>query len=141
MSTEKKELVINDITKWLILENSKSIKSFIRNFKGGVGDEEDFAELTEKIDMNRLGIPDEIQLKFDTFIDCELSPMVYDVETEFPVHMSIIENKEQNEEGAYVLDSEDELKEMLVEYFEVMFEKEKAWDAFAERELKPYILN
>lgn len=127
---------ITNFSKYLIMMDNQYIKSFIHNFKGGKGDEEDFQELMFKIDSNRLGIPVQIQDKIDYFIYEYLEPMVYDKKHIFPKHETI--GRIQN--GVRHIDTQNELQELLDEYFEVLIETENSWDIFAMEELHPYLM-
>lgn len=136
MNTKRTNFSVNETTRQLLMEDNKLIKTFFREFECGEGDEEDFAKLSQEIDMNRLGIPNELQCKIDEFIDLEIEPMVYEFETQFPFYKSL----KRNENGCIEFDTEKEFYQMLAKVFEVLIKKEKAWDKFAERELKPYIV-
>ena len=127
---------INDFTKQLLMEDNKLIKSFIHNFKGGQGDEEDFGNLIFEIDCNRLGIPAEIQAKIDKFIEANLEPMVYEADTVFAKSHSA----GRIVDGIQHLDTEEDAVKMIAGFYEVLTEIESKWDKFTEEGLKPYIV-
>ena len=131
-----KEKQVSDFAKGLILENNIKIKDFIRNFKGGQGDKEDFGNLCLAIDCNKLGIPTEIQKKIDDFIEKALAPMVYEHDTVFSEARYI----GTMIDGVQHIDSEEDAKKMCVAFIRVLLEIEKQWDDFVEEELKPYLV-
>lgn len=127
---------VSNFTKNLIMENNKLIKEFIRDFKGGEGDEDDFTKLTRALDLNKLGIPTELQNKIDSFVDTELSPMVYESDIVFEKSNSI----GTTINGIQHLSNDDEVFKMIGAFFEVLIAIEDKWDKFAEKELKPYLV-
>lgn len=130
-------ITINDFTKRCILEEHCSIRSFIINFKGGVGDEEDFGHLSDKIDDNRIGIPTEIQSKIDAFVTEYLEPMVYEDEIVFEKSRSA---GYIDENGCQHIDTEEDRIKFMAGYFEVLIETERKWMDFAMKELHPYLI-
>lgn len=134
MSKTTKE--VSNFTKNLIMEDHKLIKEFIRDFKGGEGDEDDFAKLTRALDLNKLGIPTELQNKIDSFVDAELSPMVYEPDIVFEKANSV----GTTVNGTQHLTNDDEALKIIGAFFEVLIAIEDKWDKFAEKELKPYLI-
>lgn len=127
---------ISNFSKNLLMDDHKSIKSFITNFKGGDGDEDDFSKLLKIIECNKLGIPSEIQNKIDDFINKELAPMVYEHDVVFANAHSV----GTIIDGVQHLDTDEEISNMIASFFEVLLEKEALWNSFAESELKPILL-
>lgn len=127
---------INDFTRQLLMEDNKLVKSFIRNFEGGQGDEENFENLIFEINCNKLGIPAEIQAKIDNFIDANLEPMVYESDTVFAKSRSA----GRIVDGVQRIDTEEDTVKMITGFYEVLSDVESKWDKFTEEELKPYIV-
>lgn len=128
---------INDFVKGIILEDNKLIKAFIQNFKGGVGDEEDFGELLTQLDYNRLGLPTQIQDKIDQFVKEHLQPMVDDPDVVFA---DCNEIGYTDEDGCQHLESEEDAIRLSCTFYWTLHEIEKAWDEFAMEELHPYLM-
>lgn len=127
---------INDFTKQLLMEDNKLIKSFIRNYEGGQGDEENFENLIFEINCNKLGIPTEIQAKINNFIEANLEPMVYEADTVFAKSRSA----GRIVDGVQHIDTEEDTVKMIAGFYEVLTDVESKWDKFTEEELKPYIV-
>lgn len=132
-----KNFEISNFIKERILEDSNNILNFIRNFKGGEGDEEDFAKLCECIDNNRIAIPVPVQEKIDSFVKEHLEPMVYEAETVFPI---VYEGGYIGKDGIRHIDTEEEMIQMMSEYFEVIIEIKDKWSEFSMKELHPYLI-
>lgn len=124
------------ISQQVIMEDNKYIKSFIRNFKGGQGDEEDFVTLTNNLDDNRLAIPTELQVKIDDFVERELAPMVYEPDIVFAESNSA----GTTIDGIQYIDTDEDAVKMMSGFLRILIEVEQKWDDFAELELKPYLV-
>lgn len=127
---------VNETTRQLLMEDNKLIRKFIRDFKGGKGDEEDFSNLQFEIDCNRLGIPVTLQDKIDQFITDYLKPMVYEPDTVFTESCSV----GRIVDGIRHIDTDEEVFTMLAEYFFVLHKTMETWDNFAMEELYQYIM-
>lgn len=117
---------ICDFSKKCLFEIHTNIKNTIYNFVDCEDSEKILADLRFEIDCRKIALPTDLYKKIDTFITDELEPIVYDSETVFA--------------EAYSIDTKEDSSKMFACFFTVLFEKEKKWDAFAEKELKPYLI-
>lgn len=120
-----------------ILEDNKSIKSFIRNFKGGKGDEEDYGNLMQTINGNKLALPVQIQDKIEVFINENLEPMVFEHDSVFAESRSV---GYLDDDGVQHVDDEKDVIHMLAAFYSKLFEIEEKWDSFAMEELHQYFM-
>lgn len=132
-----KDFKINDFTKGCLLEDNKAIKSFIKNFKGGEGDEEDYEALVQTVSGNRLAIPAQIQEKMDLFIHENLEPMVFEHDSVFAESRSV---GYLDDDGIQHVDDEKDVIHMLAAFYSKLFEIEEKWDSFAIEELHQYFM-
>ena len=131
------QIMINDFAKGCLLEDNKAIKSFIKNFKGGEGDAEDYEALMQTVSSNRLAIPVQIQDKLDLFIHENLEPMVFEHNRVFAESRSV---GYLDDDGIQHIDDEKDVVHMLAAFYSKLFEIEEKWDSFAMEELHPYFM-
>lgn len=125
--------VINSHSKGLIMQDNRLIKKYLYEFKG---DEEELCDLKIKINMNRIGIPIQIQREIDQFIEDVLEPMIkeYDKVLEHYYNSASI-----NDSGRKSY-TESEKLEFAILVSEIISKVENQWDKFAMKKLYPYLI-
>ena len=131
-----KKIKLSNFSKELIMGINTAIKDYIRNYDDGENGEENFVNLCKNMEYKKLGIPTEIYEKIETFVETELEPMVYESDKIFAETRGV----GTMVDGVQYVDGKEDIAKLFGSFFKVLIDIEKKWDAFAEKELKPYLI-
>ena len=101
--------------------------------------EDCFSHMWYEIQKYRILVPNELFSIINDFIDNYLAPIIYEPEITYAAcYTDEIGN--YNDEGAWVVKSEEARKQMCINFMLKNIEIEEALDRFAVKELQPYLI-
>ena len=132
--TEDKRMdTVSEFQKQQIMECYERLRKFVSDMD--IEDENVYYDIRNMIEVKKIALPIAVYEAMLNFMDHDVEPYVFEDTTEIFSE----EEAKRNEKGIVEIKSEQAFQKLMVRFMEKLSELDEKIEAFAERELKPYL--
>ena len=135
-TNEEERKIMNtttDFQKQQIMECYERLRKFVSDMD--IEDENVYYDIRNMIEVKKIALPTAVYEAMMNFMDHDVEPYVFEDTTEIFSE----EEAKRNEKGIVEIKSEQAFQKLMVRFMEKLSEMDEKIEAFAERELKPYL--